>query len=280
MRAQLSATEFDLFRNYIEQNCGISLSSEKKYLIETRLAGLLVESGSQSFTEFYRKLDASPGSRLRAQMIDAMTTNETLWFRDGSPWIALRDHIIPELEAKATGRHRIWSAACSTGQEPYSIAMLIDHVSGMAGRRIMPSQVEIVATDISSSALMVAQRGIYDRISMNRGFTGEWGSFKTKYFNATGAISTISPSIKSRVKFRQFNLQGSLASLGRFDVVFLRNVAIYFSEEFKKDLLNRIANILNPGGLLLLGSAETTHGYSDRFKTASLGRAIAYRRAG
>ncbi len=279
MRAQLSATEFDLFRNYIEQNCGISLSSEKKYLIETRLAGLLVESGSQSFTEFYRKLDASPGSRLRAQMIDAMTTNETLWFRDGSPWIALRDHIIPELEAKATGRYRIWSAACSTGQEPYSMAMLIDHVSGMAGRRIMPSQVGIVATDISSSALMVAQRGIYDRFSMNRGFTGEWGRFKTKYFNASGAVSTISPSIKSRVKFRQFNLQGSLASLGRFDVVFLRNVAIYFSEEFKRDLLNRIANILNPGGLLLLGSAETTHGYSDRFKTASLGRAIAYRRA-
>lgn len=282
MRAQLNQTEFDLFRTYIEGNCGISLSADKKYLIETRLSSLLAESGATTFAEFYSKIGTAPGVKLRAQIIDAMTTNETLWFRDGSPWIALRDHILPEMEQKASAgsRLRIWSAACSTGQEPYSMAMLIDEYASLATHRLSATQVDITATDISNSALFIAQRGVYDRISMNRGFTGEWAGFKTKYFTPSGAVSTISPQIKSRVSFRQFNLQGSLSPLGRFDVVFLRNVAIYFSEAFKKDLFNRIANVLNPGGLLVLGSAETTHGYSERFKTASMGRAIAYRLVG
>ena len=157
------------------------------------------------------------------------------------------------------------------------MAMLIDHYSAFPGRRLSPSGVEIVATDISPSALMMAKMGRYDGISMRRGFTGEWAPFRDKYFDKKGTLREIRADIKGRVQFTQFNLQDSLSRLGRFDVVFLRNVAIYFSESFKSDLFNRIADILNPGGLLVLGTAETTHGYTRRFETVTLGRAIAYR---
>lgn len=279
MKSQLTQREFDLFREYIERNCGISLKDDKKYLVETRLAGLVHETGSSSFSDFYRKLNGAPSPQLRTQIIDAMTTNETLWFRDGSPWVAMRDHILPELERKARPgqRMRIWSAACSTGQEPYSIAMLVDHYSNLPGRNLRPSSVEITATDISPSALMMAKNGRYDGISMRRGFTGEWKPFRDRYFDRKGTLRTIKPNIKDKVQFQGFNLQDSLSRLGRFDVVFLRNVAIYFSEAFKSDLFDRIAGILNPGGLLMLGTAETTHGYTRRFETVTLGRAIAYR---
>ena len=278
MTPRLSQREFDLFRGYIEKSCGITLSDDKKYLIETRLASLVFETGASSFTEFYQKVDDVSASQLRSKIIDAMTTNETLWFRDGSPWVALRDHILPELESRFRPGQplRFWSAACSTGQEPYSMAMLLSEYAG-PGRRIHPGNVEIVATDISKSALLVAQRGRYDRISMNRGFTGEWSNFKTKYFTGAGAVAEIDPKIRQRVRFVPFNLQESLMPLGSFDVVFLRNVAIYFSDAFRRELFNKIANILNPGGLLILGSAETIHGYSTRFKSATFGRAIAYR---
>lgn len=279
MKAQLTQREFDLFRDFIEKNCGIALKDDKKYLVETRLAGLLAESGATNFSDFYYKLNGTVGPKLRGQIIDAMTTNETLWFRDGSPWVAMRDHILPDLERKfQPGKKlRIWSAACSTGQEPYSIAMLIDHASTMPMRRIKPTDVEVVATDISPSALMMAKMGRYDGISMRRGFTGEWAPFRDKYFTKRGMVSEIKPTLKDRIAFQQFNLQDSLARLGRFDVVFLRNVAIYFSEKFKSDLFDRIAAVLNPGGLLVLGTAETTHGYTRRFETVTLGRAIAYR---
>ncbi len=277
--SRLTQQEFDLFRNFIEKNCGISLSNDKKYLIETRLTSLVVESGATNFSDFYRKLGVSPGPQLRNQIIDAMTTNETLWFRDGSPWMAMRDHILPELEEKAkSGRKlRFWSAACSTGQEPYSMAMLVDYYGNLPMKKLLPTQVEVTATDISKTALFMAQRGVYDRISMNRGFAGEWKDFRSRYFTPRGAVSSLVPKIRERVKFKAFNLQDSFLSLGKFDVVFLRNVAIYFSEEFKRDLFEKIANALNPGGLLILGSAETTHGYTKRFKTTTMGRAIAYR---
>lgn len=278
MKAQLTQREFDLFRDFIERNCGIALRDDKRYLVETRLAGLVSETGSTSFADFYRKLDRNPAPRLRNQIIDAMTTNETLWFRDGSPWVAMRDHILPELERKANGKQlRIWSAACSTGQEPYSMAMLIDHYASLPRRHLSPDKVQITATDISPSALMVAKMGRYDGISMRRGFAGEWAGFRDKYFTRRGVVSEIKPQLRQRIEFQQFNLQDRLARLGRFDVVFLRNVAIYFSEEFKSELFGRIAQILNPGGLLLLGTAETTHGYTKRFETVTLGRAIAYR---
>ena len=279
MTPRLNQQEFDLFRTYIEKMCGISLSDDKKYLIETRLTNLVFESGATSFSDFYRKLDASPSPQLRSKIIDAMTTNETLWFRDGSPWVALRDHILPDLEKRKAGQKiRVWSAACSTGQEPYTISMIVDdYCRPEKRRRINPSDFEVVATDISNAALFMAKMGRYDRISMNRGFTGEWAPYKERYFESKGAISVIDDKIKSRVQFKQFNLQDSFAPLGRFDVVFLRNVAIYFSEDFKKNLFTKIANLLNPGGLLILGSAETTHGYSTRFKSTTLGRAMAYR---
>lgn len=277
--SRLTQQEFDLFRGFIEKNCGISLSNDKKYLIETRLTSLVVESGAANFSEFYRKLGAAPGPQLRNQIIDAMTTNETLWFRDGSPWMAMRDHILPDLDSRAqtSRKFRFWSAASSTGQEPYSMAMLIDHFANLPMKKLLPSQVEITATDISKTALFMAKRGVYDRISMNRGFAGDWKDFRDRYFTPRGAVSSLAPKIRERVNFKEFNLQDSFLPLGKFDVVFLRNVAIYFSEAFKREVFEKIADALNPGGLLILGSAETTHGYTKRFKTTTMGRAIAYR---
>ena len=279
---KVSDVEFKQLRDYIESQCGISITEEKKYLIESRLTRLVVENGVTTFGEFIRKVVGSRDPKLRERIVDAMTTNETLWFRDTSPWQALRQSILPEFAKQAatipSKRFRIWSAACSTGQEPYTIAMSIDDFSTAPNGHILsPSQVEIVATDISPSALFIAMSGRYDKISMNRGFEGEWARFRDKYFETKGRASAISPSIKSRVKFQKFNLQDDFSSLGKFDLIFLRNVAIYFSETFKKNLFEKLARSLNPRGQLILGSAESLAGYSTRFKGESTGRAIVYR---
>lgn len=283
---KISQHEFDLMRRWIEQQCGISIGDQKKYLVETRFARLVVESGSSSFGEFYSKVVGSRDVGLRDRVIDAITTNETLWFRDGSPWVAFRDVVFPQLAETArrepTRRLRIWSAACSTGQEPYTIAMIIDNAWERRGpTAVPPERFEIVATDISPSAIFIAMAGRYDPISMNRGFVGEWAPFRDKYFEKLGSVSVLSPRIKQRVRFQRFNLQDSFATLGRFDIVLLRNVAIYFSDAFKREVYGKIANALTPGGHLFVGSAESVNGYSDRFVSHgapdAVTRAITYR---
>lgn len=280
---KISQQEFDLMRRWIAQQCGITIGDQKMYLIETRLARLVVESGAASFGDFYAKVVGSRDSVLRDRVIDAITTNETLWFRDGAPWIHFRDELLPILSEvsrrEAQRRIRIWSAACSTGQEPYTIAMLCDDAYERLGpvRALSPERVEIVATDISPSAIFIAVAGRYDPISMGRGFVGEWASYRERYFTKEGPISVVAPKIRQRVRFQRFNLQDSFAPLGRFDVVLLRNVAIYFSDDFKRELFSKVARALQPGGHLFVGSAESLNGYSDRFVTHERGRAITYR---
>jgi len=278
---KITPTEFDLIRSYIEGECGISIPADKQYLVETRLTRLVAENGCRSFGEFHRKVTTGANRALRDRIVDAMTTNETLWFRDGSPWVAMRDQVLPVLARAAPGSRkiRIWSAACSTGQEPYTIAMLIDHQHRVQpARALPPSRFEIVATDISPSALFIAMAGRYDRISMSRGLTGDWAPFKSRYFTDQGRVSVLSEDLRKRVVFKRFNLQNSFTTLGRFDVVFMRNVAIYFSDSFKRTLFDRVANTLNPSGLLFLGSAETLTSYSNRFEAVEHGRAVIYRR--
>lgn len=279
---KINAAEFDLLRNYIESQCGITVSEDKKYLIETRLTRLVAEAGARSFGDFYRKVAAARDPKLRDRIVDAMTTNETLWFRDSSPFLAFKEKILPEAAKRAKRdpryRLRVWSAACSTGQEPYSLAMLANDFSrGPFGRDLSSERVDLFATDISPSALFIAMAGRYDRISMRRGLTGPWAGFKTRYFTDKGRVSLVNDDIKGRVRFMRFNLQGSFASLGRFDVIFLRNVAIYFSEQFKRDLFEKLYRSLNPGGYLVLGTAESTSGYSNRFIPENHGRAVLYR---
>jgi chemotaxis protein methyltransferase CheR len=277
--------EFNLLRKYIEEQCGISIPDDKRYLIETRLTKLVVETASASFQEFYLKVVGNRDPKLRERIVDAMTTNETLWFRDSAPWAAFRQKLLPalaDLVRASPGRKiRIWSAACSTGQEPYSIAMLIDDFCTSAlAKDVTPAHFEILATDISPSALFIAMSGRYDKISMNRGFDGDWLRFKGRYFKDAGRAAELSPAIRGRVKFQKYNLQDDFGPLGRFDLVLMRNVAIYFSDAFKRQIYDRLAKIIAPGGGLVLGSAETLVGYSTRFKTEDHGRAVVYRLVG
>lgn len=269
MNPNLSKSEFILLRDFIEQLCGISLGEDKAYLIENRLGELMLLNGCEDYGAFYRLAKNSPNPALREQIIDAMTTNETLWFRDNTPYVILEEVILPTLMDRVVSgsrfKIRIWSAACSTGQEPYSIAMLInDLIDNRYKGRLTPGHVEILATDISPSALRIAEKGRYNQISMSRGMREQ---FKTRYFQTEGPVSVISETIRRYVTFKRFNLQNSFADLGFFDLILCRNVAIYFSDAFKKDLFARFARSLNKESYFFLGSSETLRGYSEAFET-------------
>ena len=279
MSVSLKKEEFKPFRDYIEEQCGISLGEEKSYLIENRLTTLMLENGCEDFGSFYRLIVTKNDPKLTEKIIDAMTTNETLWFRDDSPFKVLEEVILPDMiKQLASGQKykiRIWSAACSTGQEPYSIAMLIDQaIRRNAFKGIQPAQFQIYATDISPSALFIAKSGRYNRISMNRGLRE---GYENRYFTKQGPVWVISDELRKMVTFEQFNLQKEFARLGRFDVILCRNVAIYFSDSFKRNLFDKLSQSLIPPGYLFLGSAETMRGYNETFQTHIHDSAVYYR---
>ena len=261
---KLAGTEFELLKGFVEKNCGIHLEPGKEYLIETRLTDIAIDQGCKSFYEFYQKALGDTTGKLRNRIVDAMTTNETYFFRDDNLWNYLREVAAPELVRKAAlGPVRIWSAASSTGQEAYSLAMLLDETARAKGVPNAVRNVEIVGTDISSAALFLAISGRYDSLAIRRGLSDER---RSRYFREDGSVWVLSDEIKARAKFRRFNLMDSLATLGQFDLVLCRYVAIYFQEDFKKDLFQRIAGTLKPGNPLLLGATETLRGLSDEFE--------------
>ncbi len=273
----VSENEFALMRDYIEHECAISLGEGKAYLIETRLVKLMIENGCENFEEFYRLAKAQTNNTLRDKIIDAMTTNETLWFRDTHPYVILKEKILPDLAGQLkSGRRssvRLWSAACSTGQEPYSIAITIqDFCRTQVG--IKPEQFEIVGTDISSSALSLARAGRYDALAIKRGLNDE---VRDCHFKQDGRVWNLSDDIKQMVAFKEFNLQDPLTPLGKFDVVFLRYVAIYFSEAFKQALFANLANLLRPGGTLIIGAVESLLGISEEYELMTHARGTYYK---
>lgn len=273
----ITPTEFKLLRDYIERHCGIVLGEEKAYLVETRLAGLLAETGCRDFGSFYRLASAEAGNTLRDKIVDAMTTNETLWFRDGHPFQALREVLLPEFsqQLREGGRFRIriWSAAASTGQEPYSIAMaILEHCRLNPG--LHPDQFEIVASDISPSALFLARAGRYDTGALGRGMPDD---LRDRYFRQEGQVWVLDDTVKRLVTLRKFNLQDPMDSLGRFDIVFCRYVTIYFSDPFKRQIYEGIARLTSPGGYLFISAVENMHGHADLFETRSHGSGTYYR---
>ncbi|OPZ19556.1 MAG: Chemotaxis protein methyltransferase Cher2 [candidate division BRC1 bacterium ADurb.BinA364] len=277
MGVTLKTGEFDLMRDFIETMCGILVGGDKAYLIESRLSALVAESGCDSFREFYFKAKHDNNPALRDRIVDLMTTNETLWFRDNHPFLVLRQVVLPalcqEIEQGKRSTVRIWSAASSSGQEPYSVAMCV--LEATRGRaRARPEQFEILATDISTTALRLAQLGRYDRIAISRGLPDD---LRDRYFKDEGRVWTLCDEVKKRVQFKKFNLQDSFAALGSFDIVLCRNVAIYFSDSFKRSLFAKIARCLRPGGILLLGSSESISGYSAQFEMLEHNRSIYYR---
>lgn len=261
---KITEPEYILIKKYIEEHCGIHLQEGKEYLIESRLTDLVRESGCNSFQEFHLKARTDYTGRYRDRIVDAMTTNETLWFRDESAWDYIREVAVPFLIDRAANRGgaRIWSSAASTGQEAYSLLMLLDEAVKERGLASVLNNIEILATDISSAALYLAKAARYDAIAMSRGLPD---NKKYKYFTKQGNVWVFDGDLKKRVKFKKFNLQNSFTPLGSFDFVLCRYVVIYFSDTFKRELFAKLADVLNPGCCLLLGATESLRGLSDDF---------------
>lgn len=257
--------EFNTISKYIEQQCGIIVSDQKKYLVETRLTSLMAETGCTSFIQLVNMAQSDSSLGLRDKIIDVMTTNETFWFRDTYPFTILREAIFPayekDIKAGRRTKIRIWCAASSTGQEPYSIAITFREYCRLS-TVLKPQHLEVVATDISPTVIFIALAARYDKFAINRGLSNE---LKSKYFVNQGPIWTLDSEIKKMVQFKRLNLQDSFLLLGRFDIVFCRNVLIYFALEFKQDILRRIKEILFPKGYLFVGASETIFNYSDDF---------------
>lgn len=257
--------DYERFKAFLEDSSGIVLGENKQYLVQSRLGRLMQQEGLASLGEVVNKLTSPGSAAFRARVIDAMTTNETLWFRDGYPFRALTDQILPEFAKNKKQPLRIWSAACSSGQEPYSIAMILADF-----QRANPAvnlNYRILASDLSENILEAAREARYDDFSLSRGLGAEQ---KARYFHQVGEYWELDEAIKNRIDFRVQNLLESFALLGRFDVIYCRNVLIYFSQKRKEDIIRRLADVLEPGGYLILGASETLHALNDRFEMVRL----------
>jgi chemotaxis protein methyltransferase CheR len=253
--------DFDYLRKLLKERSGLVLAADKQYLAESRLLPLARKAGVSNVGELMLKLHGSSAEPLVAEVIDAMTTNETFFFRDKIPFEHVRDTVLPALmAARGAQRHiRIWCAACSTGQEPYSLAMGFKEM----GAALVGWRFDIVATDIAAAVIARAASGMYSQFEVQRGLPI---TLLLKYFQQVGEDWQVVPEIRAMVKFRQLNLLRDFSALGTFDVVFCRNVLIYFDHATKIDVLHRIARSMQPDGFLVLGAAETVVGLTERFK--------------
>ncbi len=266
----LTSDDYQSIHDFLEGQAGIRLGSGKEYLVTSRLGRLLPGLGMSSYAELVNKLNGLGNSQVQAAVIDAMTTNETFWFRDMAHFRVLVEGIAGE---KKPSRLRIWSAAASTGQEAYTTAICLQ--DGMqAGRVPRNMRYEIVGTDISPTALEEAKAGTYCGVAAARGLSDEQ---RHRYFRERDGCIEVLPQYRKDISFRPFNLLKPFDSLGRFDVVFCRNVLIYFSQERKRDIVSRIARCLNPGGHLFLGSTESMSGNEDLFEMRSIAGGLVYR---
>ncbi len=274
MKAEITPQEYESFKSFLQDACGILLGDNKQYLVKSRLRRIMEEHEIGTLGDLLDRIKRSGRGSLREVVIDAMTTNETLWFRDNHPFRILQEKILPEFaDRKSPQSLRIWSAASSTGQEAYSVAMIIEEF-----RRLKPGKirdVKITATDISKSVLETARTGEYEMIAIGRGLSPE--RQKQFFVPSMNGSWQIKPNIRSMVDFRELNLLDRYL-LGKFDVVFCRNVLIYFSADLKKDILTRIHATLNPGGYLILGASESLNGLSDLYEMVQCSPGIIYRK--
>jgi chemotaxis protein methyltransferase CheR len=278
MRRPITTPEFKALRRLIREWCGVALEDNKAYLVESRLGDLLEKEGCATFAQLCeRTLHA--GNLLRDAVIDRITTQETSWFRDRCVFQELLGELLlPEAlrQSRQEGRAgiRIWSAACSTGQEPYSIAMLLRELerSGRLDALALES-VEILASDVSVSALERARAGRYRAVEIERGLEAD---LRARYFEPAGQEWVLAEDVRKLVRFERFNLLDPFASLGSFDIVLLRNVLIYFDLECKKRIVRKIGNVLQPEGALLVGGTETLETYTAEFRVVRHERACYY----
>ena len=268
---------FNFFTTLLEKTSGISYREGKDYLLESRLTELAVSLGYKSIDDLYQKLKTSLTPQLLAQLIDALTTNETYFFRDEHPFVALKNTVLPELFKlrQKDGVVNIWSAACSTGQEPYSVAMLIlEHFSAY----LNSVRINIYATDISISAIEKAKKGVYNQIEVNRGLPVQ---YLVKYFKQNGANWEIDPRVKAMIKFEVVNLLETDKKIRtKFDLILCRYVLIYFAKETKEKVFRALWNALNPLGYLLLGATELPPCSPPDMEKVMIGKTIFYKKKG
>jgi chemotaxis protein methyltransferase CheR len=253
--------DYDYLRKSLKERSGLVLSADKQYLVESRLLPVARKAGLANLGELVAALKAAREPALMSTVVEAMTTNESFFFRDKTPFEHFRDTIMPALLAarKSVRTIRIWCAAASTGQEPYSLAMSLKAIqSQIAGWRI-----ELLATDLSGEVLEKARQGLYTQFEVQRGLPI---ALLIKHFTQIGDLWQIAPDIRAMVRYRQLNLLTNFAQLGMFDLIFCRNVLIYFDQDTKIDVLNRLARATASDGYLVLGAAETVVGLTDRFK--------------
>jgi chemotaxis protein methyltransferase CheR len=259
--AAVTPHDFDWLRKLLKERSGLTLSAEKQYLLESRLLPVARRNGLANLGELVARLKGSVGSPLTTAVVEAMTTNETYFFRDKIPFDHLRDTVIPSLIAsRATNKRiRIWCTAASSGQEPYSIAMVLKSMAAqLRGYRI-----DLLATDLSGEVLDRAKNGVFSQFEVQRGLPIQ---LLVRYFSKAGDNWQIAPEIRDMVQFRTLNLLNDFSPLGQFDLIFCRNVLIYFDQPSKIAVLDRLARQIPDDGFLILGAAETVVGLTDRFK--------------
>ncbi len=254
--------DYDFLRKCLRQRSGLVLSADKQYLVESRLLPVARKAGLGSLAELVAALRRGDAEALTVAVVEAMMTNETFFFRDRTPFENFNSTVMPALlAARQTSRTiRIWCAAASVGQEPYSLAMALKEM----GRKIEGWRIDLIATDLSNEVLEKARQGIYTQFEVQRGLPIQ---LLIKYFAQVGDMWQISPDIRAMVKFRQFNLLSDFYHLGTFDLIFCRNVLIYFDQETKVNVLNRLSEVIAGDGYLVLGAAETVVGLTGSFKT-------------
>ncbi len=257
----MNPLDYEFLRKLLKERSGLILGLDKQYLVESRLLPVARKAGSVTLAELVQKLKAPHAEPLIAEVVEAMLTNETFFFRDKIPFEHFRDGVMPALLAAraAQCRIRIWCAAASTGQEPYSLAMSLKEM----GKSLAGWRIEIVATDLANEVLEKAKAGIYSQFEVQRGLPIQ---LLIKYFRQIGDTWQVAPEIRAMVQFRPLNLLADFTHLGLFDVVFCRNVLIYFDQQTKIGVLERLARVTEPDGFLALGAAETVIGLTDHFK--------------
>jgi chemotaxis protein methyltransferase CheR len=271
--ANLTADNLRYLCHTIYNQSGIVLDEGKSYLLEARLLPVAREEGESTLDGLCNLIRAAGGHRLRDKVVEALTTNETLFFRDIKPFEALQKVLIPELmKQRASARQlRFWCAACSTGQEPYSLAMLWREMN------VPGWQIDILATDLADGVLERARAGRFQQLEVNRGLPAK---YLVKYFHRDGMTWEIQPAIRSMIRWQKFNLKDSMAGMPLFDVVFCRNVLIYFDLQTKRGILTNFRKVLRPQGYLILGASETTLNVDDTYVRQQLGPAVFYQAPG
>ncbi|MGX7743426.1 CheR family methyltransferase [Rhodopseudomonas parapalustris] len=264
----MTPLDYEYLQKLLKDRSGLVLSADKKYLLESRLLPLARKAGVPGITDLVQKMKAGSEALIH-DVVEAMTTNETFFFRDKTPFDHFKDSVIPELIKARAGRKslRIWCAASSTGQEPYSLAMLLkEKAAELAGWRI-----EIIATDLSPEVLEKSKAGLYTQFEVQRGLPIQ---LLVKYFKQVGTMWQLNADVRSMVQYRQFNLLQDFGSLGKFDVIFCRNVLIYFDQATKSDIFNRLQRATEPDGYLFLGAAETVVGLTDAYRICPKRRGV------